>query len=148
MTTYTQIIYHIVFATKNRDPVLEQSRRRDLFAYIWGVVKHKNCQLYRINGVEDHVHLLTHLHPDIPLSSLVRDIKVSSAKWIKENNVFANFCNWQDGYGAFTHSLNDKDALSDYISRQEEHHKQKPFLDEYRYLLSQSGLTLDDRYLP
>ena len=65
MSTFTQILYHIVFATKDRQRVLQSERRQELFKYIWGVVRNKNCHLYRIGGVEDHVHILTSLHPSM-----------------------------------------------------------------------------------
>ena len=91
MSTYTQILYQIVFSTKYREPLLNKSNREELFKYIWGVLKNKNCHLYRINGVEDHLHIVTHLHPSVSLASLVKDIKVSSSIYIKENNLFISF---------------------------------------------------------
>ena len=126
MSTYTQILYHIVFATKNRDPVLMPERREELFRYIWGITKNLNCTLYRINGVEDHLHILVSLHPTVCLSDFVKTVKVASSTWIKEQNLFPQFTHWQDGYGAFTHSLKEKDALVNYIKNQQEHHRVKP----------------------
>ena len=148
MATYTQIIYHIVFATKNRERVLDANRREDLFRYIWGIIKNNNCHLFRIGGVEDHIHLLTELHSTVCLADLVKDIKTGSSKWIRENSVFPRFTHWQDGYGAFTHSVNEKHALIEYIKNQEEHHRRVDFLDEYRDLLRRAGMELDERYLP
>ena len=73
MSTYTQILYQIVFSTFNRDHTLVNPKRSELFKYIWGILRNKNCHLYRINGVADHVHIVTHIHPLIALSSLVKD---------------------------------------------------------------------------
>jgi REP element-mobilizing transposase RayT len=115
MATYTQIIYHIVFATKHRERVLAEPRREDLFRYMWGIVKNHDCHLLRLNGVEDHVHILTSLHPTVALADFVKAIKTGSSKWIKEENVFPQFSHWQDGYGAFTHSVREKDGLIEYI---------------------------------
>ena len=148
MSTYTQILYHIVFATKNRDPVLMPERREELFRYIWGITKNLNCTLYRINGVEDHLHILVSLHPTVCLSDFVKTVKVASSTWIKEQNLFPQFSHWQDGYGAFTHSLKEKDALVNYIKNQQEHHRSKPFLEEFQTLLTEAGMTFDERYLP
>jgi REP element-mobilizing transposase RayT len=148
MSTYTQICYHIVFATKDRAPVLTAARRPDLFRYIWGILKHQDCHLYRINGVEDHLHILTSLHPTICLAGLVKEIKTSTSNWIKEGAVFPAFTHWQDGYGAFTVSHRDRDSLIEYIKAQEEHHRRVPFLDELRELLAHAGIQLDERYLP
>ena len=148
MSTYTQILYHIVFATKNRDPVLMPERREELFRYIWGITKNLNCTLYRINGVEDHLHILVSLHPTVCLSDFVKTVKVASSTWIKEQNLFPQFTHWQDGYGAFTHSLKEKDTLVNYIKNQQEHHRVKPFLEEFQTLLTETGMTFDERYLP
>ena len=78
MSTYTQILYHIVFATKNRQRVLVQARREDLFRYVWGIIKNHQCHLYRIGGVEDHLHIFTSLHPTFALSDLVKEIAAPS----------------------------------------------------------------------
>jgi len=111
MATFTQIYYHIVFSTKNRERVLLANKRDDLFRYTWGILKNKDCHLYRIGGVEDHVHILTEIHPTIALAGLVKDIKTSTSSWIKSENIFSDFTHWQDGYGAFTVSHRDKDAV-------------------------------------
>lgn len=91
MSTYTQILYQIVFSTKDRKKVLIEENQEKLFRFIWGILKNKNCVLYQINSIEDHLDIATHLHPTIALSSLVKDIKIASALWIKENRIFPGF---------------------------------------------------------
>jgi putative transposase len=147
MSTYTQILYQIVFSTKNRDCVLEKHNRDQLFRYIWGVLKNKKCHLYQINGVEDHLHIVTHLHPSISLSALVKDIKVSSSLFIKDKKLFKEFTCWQDGYGAFTYSIKEKDRLIEYVKNQEAHHQTKTFREEYIELLVEHGIQFDEKYL-
>lgn len=147
MSTYTQILYQIVYSTKNREPVLNVVNRSELYRYIWGILKNKNCHLYQIGGVEDHLHIITHLHPAIALSRLIKDIKLASTSFIKEKNLFKDFNGWQDGYGAFTYSIDAKDNLISYVRNQEEHHRQKSFLDEYRELLSENKIEFDEKYL-
>lgn len=147
-STYIESCHHIVFATKGRERVLLKERREDLFRYIWGIVKNHDCHLYRINGVEDHLHILTSLHPTVALADLVKDIKVASALWIKENRAFPDFTHWQDGYGAITVSHRDRDTVIEYIKQQEEHHRTKSYLDELRDLLTAHGMTLDEQNLP
>ncbi|MDM8557686.1 IS200/IS605 family transposase [Candidatus Parabeggiatoa sp. HSG14] len=147
MSTYTQILYQIIFSTKDREPTLVKEDREKLFRYIWGILKNNKSHLYRINGMEDHIHILTSLHPTIALSSLVKDIKVASSKFIKENQVFPNFGYWQNGYGAFTYSYHAKDDLIAYIKNQEEHHKTVSFMDEYKTLLKEFGVEFDEKYL-
>ncbi|MCF7793191.1 MAG: IS200/IS605 family transposase [Candidatus Cloacimonetes bacterium] len=144
---YTQIIYHIVFATKNRCRCLEQEHRDQLFKYIAGVIKNKKCHLFRIGGVEDHIHILTSLHPTISLSNLIKDIKVSSSGFIKDQKLFPFFTNWQEGYSAFTYSNSDKSRIVKYIINQEEHHKFVSYLEELKGLYLEAGITYNERYL-
>jgi putative transposase len=148
MSTYTQILYHVVFATKDRRPVLSDSRREDLYKYISGVIKNNKCKPVWTNGVKDHIHILLSLHPTIALADLLKDTKVASSVWIKENRIFPNFVGWQEGYGAFTYSLQDEPALITYVKQQEEHHRHVSFDEEYRKLLLDAGIKLDERYFP
>ena len=147
MSTYTQILYQIVFSTKNREKVLLEENRPKLFNYIWGVIKNNKCHLYRINGVEDHIHILIYLHPSVSLSNLVKDIKVSSSRMIKEEKLFHKFESWQIGYGAFTYSISAKKNLERYIANQKEHHKKLSFEDEYKNLLKELEVDFEEKYL-
>ena len=147
MSTYTQILYQIVFGTKHRERTLIKRDRTELFKYIAGLLKEKDCHLYRINGVEDHLHILTHLHPSVALADLVKDIKLASTFHIKKKLLFPNFGGWQDGYGAFTYSIQAKNNLIEYIKNQEEHHRIKSFEEEYIQLLEEHHIEFDEKYL-
>ena len=147
MRTYTQIMYHIVFGTKYREAILVKENRQELFNYIWGILKKKKCHLYRINGVEDHLHIALHIHPSVALASLVKDIKLASSDFIKEKNLFPKFDSWQDGYGAFTHSYRDKNTLIEYVKNQEEHHRTKTYREELIELFREHGIEFDEKYL-
>jgi len=147
MSTFTQIYYHVVFSTKDRVPALSADKRENLFRYTWGILKNKDCHLYRIGGVEDHVHILTSLHPTVALADLVKEIKTSTSKWIKADAVFPDFKHWQDGYGAFTVAHGDRDVVIEYIKDQEEHHKKISFKDELREFLIKHGIKFDEKYL-
>ena len=147
MSTYTQILYQIVFSTKSRERTLSENNRIELYKYISGVLKNKKCHLYRINGVEDHIHIVTHIHPSVALSNLIKDIKMASSEWIKTNKIFPNFNGWQDGYGAFTYSVSEKNRLIEYVKNQEAHHQKKTFKEEYIELLNEHGIEFDEKYL-
>ena len=147
MSTYTQILYQIVFSTKHRERTLTNPNRKELFKYIWGILKNKQCHLYQIGGVEDHIHIVSHLHPSVSLSSLIKDIKVASSSHIKSQRLFENFSGWQEGYGAFTYSIREKDRLIEYVKNQEEHHKKISFREEYIALLNKHGIEFDEKYL-
>lgn len=147
MSTFRQIYYQIVFSTKHRKPVLLEEHEEQLYKYIWGIVKNKNCRLYRINGMPDHIHLFIDLHPSVSLSNFVKDIKIASNGWIKQSGLFPDFEDWQSGYGAFTYSEKDKNEVINYIKNQKEHHKHESFEDEYKNLLRANGIEFDEKYL-
>lgn len=148
MSTYTQILYHIVFSTKNRETTLIDDKREELYRFIWGFIRNRKCLLHRINGMNDHLHLLVTLRPDICVSDFVHDLKTSSTLWIKKENQFPRFKGWQAGYGAFTYATRDKDLIINYIKQQQEHHKHKSFEEEYRALLKEEGIEFDEKYFP
>lgn len=147
MSTYTQILYQIVFSTKYREPTLIAKDRDNLFKYITGVLQKKNCHLYRINGVEDHLHIATHVHPSVAVSDLVKDIKLASTDHIKKKKLFPDFGGWQGGYGAFTYSIRDKENLIRYVMNQENHHRSITFIEEFKELLREHMIEFDEKYL-
>jgi REP element-mobilizing transposase RayT len=148
MSTYTQILYQIVFSTKCRMPVLAKHNRETLFKFINQTIQNKNCKPLQINGVEDHIHIIMNLHPTVALADLVKDIKVSSTLFIKREKLFPYFIGWQNGYGAFTYSSEALDNLIRYVQNQEEHHaKKKGFRSEYLSLLEEHGVDFDEKYV-
>jgi putative transposase len=112
---------HVIFATKNREPLIFPDIEDRLYAYLGGIASKKKTPLIRINGVHDHVHLLMKLHPDVALSILVKELKSYSTGWIK-NETKRNF-SWQTGYGGYSCSITHVDALIKYIENQKVHHK-------------------------
>jgi REP element-mobilizing transposase RayT len=144
---YTQIIYQIIFTPKFRTPCMLKSTRHQVFQYISGVIKNKNCHLYQINGVEDHLHILTHLHPSISLASFIKDIKISSNGFIKDHRLFPQFVGWQDGYNAFTYSYSAVPDLIKYVQNQEEHHRKISYLEEIKALFKEHGIEFEEKYI-
>ena len=147
MSTYTQIRYQIVFSTKNREQTLDKQNQKELYKYIWGILKNKNCHLYQIGGVEDHIHIISDLHPSVSLSSYIKDIKLASSKYIKDKKLFITFDGWQEGYGAFTYSIKEKDKIIEYVKNQEQHHLKKTFKEELIELLKEHEIEVDEKYL-
>jgi putative transposase len=144
MKRYTQILYQLVFSTKNREMTLLKDNRPVFYNYIWGILKEKNCFLYRIGGIEDHTHIIFSLHPCIALADLVKDIKLATSDFIKRNNLFPTFAGWQKGYGAFTYTMEAKDALVVYVKNQEEHHKTVSSKQEMMDLLRDFGIEFEE----
>lgn len=147
MGSFRQVFYHIVFGTKFRARVIEPAHEQELHKYIWGIIKNKRCVLYRINGMEEHLHLLSDLHPSISLADYVKDIKVASSLWMKQTGKFPEFRGWADGYGAFTCSIREKDRIVNYIKNQKEQHKKEIFPDEFKRLLMENKIAFDEKYL-
>lgn len=147
MSTYCQIYYQIVFATRHRQPTISEAHEQELYKYIWGIIDKHKCKLYRINSMPDHIHIFSDLHPTVALSDYVKDIKVASSLWMKQSGNFPLFDSWQDGYGAFTYSQKEKDRVIDYIKNQKEHHKKENYFDEYRRLLKEFDIEFDEKYL-
>ncbi len=146
MSSYRQIIYHIVFRTKKNERTLSISQHKELYCYVMGILKNKNCYLYRINGTDDHIHMLISLHPSIALADLMRDLKTSSSLWLKEHHGFPRFNGWADGYAALTYSNNEKESLINYIKNQQEHHKDISFKEELKGLLVENGVEINEKY--
>jgi REP element-mobilizing transposase RayT len=145
--SYKQIFYHIVFGTKNREATIVEDHCIELYKYIWGIAQNSNCKLYRVNGTEDHIHIFSDLHPSISLADFIKKIKVGSSMWMKESGKFPLFKGWQEGYGAFTYSVKEKDTIINYIKNQKEHHKTESFYDEYKRTLIENQIVFDEKYL-
>ena len=109
------------------------------------MVLNHNSVLYAVNGIENHIHLLIHLHPSVCLSDLVRDIKLSTSQWMKQQkDLFPMFAGWGKEYGAFTYALRDKEMVANYIRNQHTHHQRETFEDEYRKHLEHAGMEWND----
>lgn len=147
MSSHRQILYHIIFGTKFHKPAITPIYQEQLYKYIWGIIKNKNCILYQINGTRDHIHILSDLHPSISLADFVKDIKVATSKWMKESGNFANFEGWAVGYGAFTYTYREKEIVRKYIRNQEKHHMKVGFREEYINLLIEFGVDFGERYI-
>jgi REP element-mobilizing transposase RayT len=147
MNSYRQILYHITFCTYQREDTLPLEHHDELYRYIWGIIKKRNCVLHRINGTENHIHILSDLHPTIALADYIKEIKTASNRWMKESGNFPDFISWAEGYCALTYSYRDKEMLVNYIKKQKEHHQVTGFEDEYRTLLHEAGIEADERYV-
>ena len=148
MSSYRQHLYHVVIRTDHSHMTLKQNHADELYSYITGILRNKKSHLYRINGIENHIHLLTDMHPSLAPADLVRDIKTASSLWIKHSKLFPTFAGWSEGYGSFTCSYHDLDRLIEYVKNQQNHHKKITFEEEYRMILLEAGITPDERYFP
>jgi putative transposase len=145
--SFTNLIYHIVFSTKDRQPLITDIYQSRLYDYIGGTIRELGGISLAINGTEDHVHLLAKLRPDKALSDVLRDLKANASGWM--HDVFPDLkdFSWQRGYGAFTVSQSNVDKVQDYIARQKEHHQKKSFRDEFKEFLQANSIEYDERDL-
>ena len=111
-----------------------------------GIVNNFKGKLYRVGGMPDHVHLFVSLPATLALASFVKELKVSSSKWMKANPNFPRFTGWSQEYAGFSYGLRDKDMIVNYIKRQKEHHKQESFADEYRRFIEAGGERINEEY--
>ena len=145
--TYTQIYIHIVFAVQGRRSLIPRQHKEELCKYTTGIVSNRNQKLIAINCEPDHMHVFVGMKPTIALSDLVRDIKAGSSGFINEQQWIHGKFNWQEGFGAFSHSYPEIDRIVKYILSQEEHHHKKTFKEEYLGMLKEFAVEYDDQYL-
>jgi len=145
--TYTSLHFHIVFSTKNREPWINTEIEQRAWEYLGGIARTNHLKALQIGGIEDHVHLVVGIRPNMSVSEAVQLLKGSSSKWIHETfPSLAGFA-WQDGYGAFTVSKSQLPEVIHYVANQRHHHRVRAFQDEYRALLERHQIEYDERYV-
>lgn len=144
----SNILLHVVFSAKERRPFLQDPAiRQELFKYSNGILKNLKCPSLIINGVADHVHILCQLARTIAVADLLKELKTSTSVWIKTQSKDLEFFQWQAGYGVFSVSQSNVEAVKNYIEHQEEHHRTMSYQDEYRELGRRHGVEIDERYV-
>jgi len=145
--SYTNLLYHIVFSTKDRQPLITDDYQLRLYDYIGGTIRASGGISLGINGTEDHVHVLAKLRPDRALSDVLRDLKANASGWM--HDVFPDLKDfaWQRGYGAFTVSASNVAKVQEYIARQKEHHQKQSFRNEFIEFLKANGIEFDEKYI-
>jgi REP element-mobilizing transposase RayT len=141
-----QNITHIVINTKNREMVINESDKKKLYNYMWGIMKNLDCQLLWMNGIPNHIHILVDIHPQVPLSKFVQVLKNSSSKWIKDSGLFPKFVGWGREYCAFSKSRSDVEVTRNYIKNQEQHHRVVSYENEMSTMLANHGLEWKAEY--
>lgn len=147
MSSFTYLNYHLVFSTKHRRPLIDDSWQQRLFDYVGGILRQQGGALLVAGGMPDHVHLLAAISKSIAVADALRDIKANSSKWIHEQIPGQTDFAWQAGYGAFTVSFSGMDAVRRYLDGQKEHHRVRTFQEEYLELLRRHEIDFDERYV-
>jgi putative transposase len=144
--TYTQIHLQLVFAVQYRASLIQDNWKDELYKYMTGIVQEQKHKLIIVNGMPDHIHMLIGMRPTQSLSGLMQDVKGSSSAWVNEKRLTKSRFQWQEGYGAFSYSKKELPAIISYIKNQEDHHRQKNFIEEYKKLLYEFEIAYDDKY--
>ncbi|MCJ7756867.1 MAG: IS200/IS605 family transposase [Gillisia sp.] len=138
---------HIVFSTKQHEPLIHSPYENELYSYLGGICKNMECNPIKIGGYKDHVHILCMLSKKITLMKLLEEVKSHSSKWMKtKDEALKNFY-WQDGYGAFSVNPSQVDTVIAYIANQHEHHRKITFQQEYRLFLKKYKVEYEERYV-
>ncbi len=144
--TYTNLLTHALFSTKDRQPIIRSEMRADLYSYMGGIITNLGGKPVLINGPKDHVHLLFVLPPTLSLADFMEKLKANSSKWANEGSQRRLF-SWQTGYTAFSVSQSKLNEVKAYILRQEEHHRKLTYQEEVMALLKKHGVEFDSRYV-
>jgi REP element-mobilizing transposase RayT len=145
--TYTQLLYHIVFSTKERRPWLRSELRARLHRYPGGAIRKEGGVAIVVGGVEDHIHIFVRLRQDKSLSDIVRNIKANSPGWLHRNFSDLKDFAWQRGYSAFTVSHSQGEKVKRYVANQEKHHRKQSLQDELREMLRRHGVEFEEEHL-
>ncbi|MFZ1137526.1 MAG: transposase [Candidatus Korobacteraceae bacterium] len=140
--TYSHNLIHCIFSTKDRRNLIRNPE--ELWRYVVATAYAKNIHVVAAGGTANHLHALILLHQTMNLSKAMQDLKANSSRWLHETS--AEF-QWQQGYGAFSVSQSQRQAVTAYISKQAEHHRKWSFEDEFLALLKKSGVQYDSRYV-
>jgi len=143
--TFTNLLMHIIFSTKDRAPLITDDLKPKLHAYMGGIVRELKGKALIINGTADHVHLLVSASPSLSLSDSMRVLKTNSSRWAHETS--RTPFSWQSGYGAFSVSQSNVQAVLEYIAHQEEHHRKITFQEEYIMFLRKHDISFDENNL-
>jgi len=145
--SFTNLLYHLIFSTKDRRPIITLDYQPRLYDYIGGIIREVGGTSLGINGIEDHVHVVTKLRPDKALSDVLRVLKCNASGWM--HDVFPSLAefSWQRGYAAFTVSQSNVEEVSRYVAGQKEHHKKISFRDEFIGFLEENYIEYDERFV-
>jgi len=143
--TAGNLVIHLIFSTKARQPLITPEIRGDLFAYLGGIVREMRGTALIVGGTTDHVHMLIRIRPAQAAAEIARVVKTNSSRWLRKK-ANADFA-WQNGYGAFSVSESNVPAVTRYIASQEEHHKKLTFQQEYIAFLKKNKVAYDERYI-
>jgi putative transposase len=143
----SRVVVHIIFSTKDRQRLINPEIEKELFAYMATILNEHGAQPIKIDGTEDHVHILCGLPRTMALCDLLEKVKKRSSKWIKTKGPQYSRFSWQGGYGVFSVGEYGIERVTRYITNQKNHHRMVTFKDEFREFLDRYRIEYDERYV-
>ena len=145
--TYANLLTHVIFSTKDREPLIAPNLKPDLLAYLGGIVRELQGKAVAANSMPDHVHMLLYLPPGVAIAEALRIVKTNSSRWVHRTRSRHRGFGWQTGYGAFSVSQSNAASVVEYIREQEMHHRRMTFQEELITFLKKNGVAYDERYI-
>jgi REP element-mobilizing transposase RayT len=146
-TTFSNLLYHVVYSTKYRHPSITPDIKDNLYSYLGGIIRQHDGILLAAGGMPDHVHMLAKFSPRLAVADVLRDVKAGSSKWVNEQGLGRGRFEWQTGYGAFSVSFSHVDAVREYLANQAEHHRVTTFREEFLAMLRRHQIEFDEQYV-
>jgi REP element-mobilizing transposase RayT len=143
---YSRIILHATFSTRGRRRLITPAAEHELYPYLGGALNAMGCKTIKVNGFQDHVHLLFHCPPRLCISDVIRDLKKNSGSWAREHFGSPHF-HWQEGGGIFSVDHHAFERTIRYLANQHAHHQGLGYAEEYRTLLRENQVEFDERYV-
>jgi len=145
--TYTNLLSHVVFSTKDRRPLIDEEIKPRLLGYINGIVNESGGRVLSLNTMADHLHMLWESPRTLSMSDAMRTVKTNSSRWVHETWGLKKAFGWQTGYASFSVSRSNLAAVANYIETQEAHHRKRTFEEEFVELLVRHGVDYDSRFV-
>jgi putative transposase len=145
--TYASSLFHCVWSTKERRPLLSDELQGRLWPYLGGIARKNKMKAIAVGGVEDHVHILLSLPTTLDIAKAVQLIKGGSSKWVHDEFPEMRRFSWQEGYGAFSIGISQVDNTVRYIENQKQHHRKRTFQEEFIAILEKHGIEYDPKYV-
>lgn len=144
--TFANLLTHVIFSTKDRQPLMSRDLKPDLLAYMGGIARELHGKCVAVNSMPDHLHMLLWLPASLAIAEALRLVKTNSSRWVRQKLGRSAFA-WQTGYAAFSVSRSNASSVVKYIGEQEKHHRRVTFQEEFISFLKKNGVCYDERYI-
>ncbi len=122
---YWQLYYHLIWATKDRHPLITANLEVELHRYLRGKGIDNGGIIHAVGGLEEHVHVVASIPPRIAVATYVGQLKGASSHWVNHIYKLPDYFQWQEGYGAISFGKRALPTVVEYVLTQRERHNEK-----------------------